>query len=293
MHTAIEKHPYRHSDHAGNYGDVVKHAVLVAVLDELLKSLGSEAMIFCDAFSGGGEYHLGKGGERPLGVETLREKATAQGQPLPRVASYLEACWSLDGKADTYPGSSLTAARRAAVAKKPIVIRAWDTNHDCISDLQYVLSRKASDAHVEAVGGAMPPGAADKADLLFVDPPQREGWDTTVENILSEGSPPRSLLVWLPIDESEQIASSWQPITTTAVPQGVKSQLCSIEVLWATPTSAQQMVGCELLLALPQEAHQAAVDTAEEVTQTMGRGWSMKLRRLPFLGGALPPSGGG
>jgi 23S rRNA A2030 N6-methylase RlmJ len=259
---------------------VVKHAVLVAVLDELLKSLESKEMTFCDAFSGGGEYHLEKGGKRPLGVETLRKKATAQGQPLPRVASYLEACWSLDGKADTYPGSSLTAARRAAVAKKPIVIRAWDTNRDCISNLRDVLSRKASDAHVEAVGGAMPPGAADNADLLFVDPPQREGWDTTVKNILSKGSPPNSLLVWLPVDESEKTSSSWQPTTTPAAPEGMMSPLWSIEVLWDIPTSAQQMVGCELLLVLPPAAWQVAVEAAAEVTQTMDGNWTMRLRHL-------------
>jgi len=256
---------------------VVKHAVLVAVLDELLASLPSSGgLSFCDAFSGGGEYQLSKEGEWAVGVGALA--ATQRHSWLQRVNTYLQACWSQNGS--VYPGSSLTAARRASAVGRTIHIRAWDTDPICSNDLQQVLSAQTPVAQVAAVTGRMPAGAAAGADLLFVDPPKRQGWQRTLQGLVPKGSEPNALMIWLPVNGSKRGTSSWKPTTTAAAPQGMMSPLWSVEVLWETPRAAQPTVGCELLLALPPTAWRVAAEAAAEVVQVMGEEWTMRLRHL-------------
>jgi 23S rRNA A2030 N6-methylase RlmJ len=270
---------YIHSAHAGNRGDVVKHAVLVAVLDELLKTLpSSRGLSFCDAFSGNGEYLLTGKGQWKAGIGAL--KASDPGKMLPRVDTYLAACWLLTtGGSLIYRGSSLTAARRASSVGRAISIRAWDTNPSCVTNLLQVLGQQTPKALVKALTGPMPPGKAAGVDLLLVDPPRRKGWAAVVRRLVPKGSEPNALIIWLPVN-GKRSSSSWIPTTTAATPPGMMSPLWSVEVLWDTPVSAQPMVGCELLIVLPPPALRAAAEAAAEVVLAMGAKWSMRLRQV-------------
>ena len=97
---------YRHSYHAGNFADVVKHLAQVAILTHLAKKETPFAVI--DSHAGRGSYDLGsqealKTGEAASGIQTLDGLSG-----LPLLDRYL----SLVGEGGrTYPGSPLIAAK--------------------------------------------------------------------------------------------------------------------------------------------------------------------------------------
>ncbi len=98
---------YRHSYHAGNFADVVKHLAEVAILAHLAKKDAPFAVI--DSHAGRGLYDLEsdqarKTGEAAAGIERVR---SLSGPPL--LERYLGLA-AQDG-AGTYPGSPLIAAR--------------------------------------------------------------------------------------------------------------------------------------------------------------------------------------
>jgi 23S rRNA (adenine2030-N6)-methyltransferase len=109
---------YRHSFHAGNPADVLKHLVLVFCLEYLA---GKERPFLCvDTHGGAGVYDLEEGQNREweAGAGKLRAYAGSDGAAMPYpVARYLEAIRlavpaAADGgkKTNSYPGSPLIAA---------------------------------------------------------------------------------------------------------------------------------------------------------------------------------------
>jgi 23S rRNA (adenine2030-N6)-methyltransferase len=117
---------YRHAFHAGNHADVLKHAVLIAVLDHLLEK--DTPLTVVDTHAGAGLYRLdgdyaGTSGEAAQGVLRLAAPAkTATGEKKPgpvaasdlapapeadAVARYLQVIGDFNpsGGARIYPGS--------------------------------------------------------------------------------------------------------------------------------------------------------------------------------------------
>ena len=98
---------YRHAYHAGNFADVLKHVVLVALLDHLGKK--AAPYFFMDTHAGRGVYPLGaietqRAGEYRDGIARL---LAMSGAPEP-VARYLDLVNLLgveDGHLISYPGS--------------------------------------------------------------------------------------------------------------------------------------------------------------------------------------------
>jgi 23S rRNA (adenine2030-N6)-methyltransferase len=103
---------YRHAFHAGNHADVLKHTVLIAVLDHLLEK--ETALTVVDTHAGAGLYRLdgdyaGTSGEAADGVlRLLSPDAQAGAAPLAdALARYLAVVRDFNpkGGARIYPGS--------------------------------------------------------------------------------------------------------------------------------------------------------------------------------------------
>lgn len=262
---------------AGNRGDVVKHAVLIAVLDELYAALPpGGGLSFYDAFSAGGEYQLQNTNtaEWKQGVGSLATKKSASGGNNDRVNRYLNESrnWSNPAAGVTYRGSSVIAAVLASKARRSVLVHAWDTDSNCIKQLKRVFKTNGHWQVLSAVHGTMPSGEAAGADLLFVDPPKRQGWEGTLKTLVPQGKEPNALMVWLPIAGNSQLAS--------ALPQDVMGPLWQIVVLWDTVSTNQKLVGCELLLVLPPAAWSAANDAVAQVVACMGKPWTVQSRLL-------------
>jgi len=266
--------PFNPADKAGNRGDVVKHAVLVAILDELYAALPpAGGLSFYDAFSAGGQYQLQNSNkaEWKQGVNLLAlTKKSAPGGSIDRVDRYLTESCSLSppNAGDTYRGSSVIAAGLARNANRSVSIHAWDTDANCINQLKGVFQQNGQSQVLSAVHGKMPSGNAAGADLLFIDPPKRQGWEGTLKTLVPQGKEPNALMVWLPVAGNSQLAS--------AVPQGVTGPLWQIVVLWDLNSKNQKQVGCELLLSLPPTAWSAANDAVAQVVARMGKPWRVE-----------------
>jgi 23S rRNA (adenine2030-N6)-methyltransferase len=104
---------YRHAFHAGNFADVVKHAVLVRVLEHLRAKPAPFRVI--DTHAGAGRYDLGaeeaqRGGEWREGIaRLLGARIAAPSRAL--LAPYLDAVAACNGPGPltTYPGSPVLA----------------------------------------------------------------------------------------------------------------------------------------------------------------------------------------
>lgn len=104
---------YRHAFHAGNFGDVLKHLVLVGLLEHLARK--DKPFFFLDTHAGRGRYDLEgdsarKSGESQAGIQRL---ASARGLP-PLAQRYLALVRAFDPENGQrirfYPGSPNIAA---------------------------------------------------------------------------------------------------------------------------------------------------------------------------------------
>lgn len=99
---------YRHSYHAGNFADVLKHIVIVEILDHLTKK--DKAFEYIDTHAGAGLYslkseHAVKLQEYTNGIGRL------QADDWPELARYFEIinAFNQSGTLDFYPGSPMFA----------------------------------------------------------------------------------------------------------------------------------------------------------------------------------------
>jgi Protein involved in catabolism of external DNA len=196
---------YRHAYHAGNFADVMKHMVLVALID----AMKQKATPFCyiDTHAGSGRYDLRgvqarKTGEADEGVAQLK---AASGLP-PLLWKWLEvvrACNEGD-EIRYYPGSPWIAAHlmRDTDSAQLCELHTEEAGH-----LRQLFHHDAR-VHVhnrdgyEAMKALVPP--KEKRGFVLIDPPfeQQEGEFRTIEKALKaamEKWPTGVFAVWYPI----------------------------------------------------------------------------------------------
>ncbi|MET3825383.1 23S rRNA (adenine2030-N6)-methyltransferase [Sphingomonas sp. PvP055] len=95
---------YRHSFHAGNSADVVKHSLLIALVRALQQKPGALTLI--DTHAGCGVYDL-EGEEAGRTGESTQGVLRALADPNPLLSDYHAAVKAVNGEAETrfYPGS--------------------------------------------------------------------------------------------------------------------------------------------------------------------------------------------
>ena len=219
---------YRHAYHAGNFADVLKHTVLLA----LIESLQAKPAPFCyiDTHAGSGNYSLdgfeaGKTGEHKNGIARLH--------PAEKVPPLLQR-WraSILGSPDNaqglkrYPGSPLQVAR---------LLRPDDSAQLCELHTEEAcklrdLFRGNHQVHVherdgyEALKALVPP--KEKRGLVLIDPPYeaQEAEYKLIEQALKpalERWPTGIYAIWYPIKLRSQV----QPFLRKLQHSGVKRVL--------------------------------------------------------------------
>jgi len=167
---------YRHAYHAGNHADVLKHVVLLALLDALGRK--DAPMFVLDTHAGRGEYDLdaieaGKTGEAEAGVERLLAWAR-NARPLPpAIARYRETLRAFDPEVPRrrYPGSP----RLALLALRPQDrLAAVEMQPEEAAALKAALHGDArAGVHARdgyaAMRALLPP--KEKRGLVLIDPP--------------------------------------------------------------------------------------------------------------------------
>ena len=168
---------YHHAFHAGNHGDVLKHVVLLAILDLLRRK--PAPMFVLDTHAGAGQYDLDsaeatRSGEAGSGIGRL----PAGGPFLPALAEYVAAvgAHNSDGPLRTYPGSPHLIARRLRAGDRLVCCELAD---EAVAALRGLF---AGDPRVEVCQGdgydalkaRLPPRHGElryARGLVLIDPP--------------------------------------------------------------------------------------------------------------------------
>ena len=198
---------YRHAFHAGNFADVHKHLVLVALLERLKRK--PTPMFFLDTHAGRGRYDLQstdatRGGEWHNGIGLLAGVAVNSED----ARRYLERCEATKQPVRDYLGSPLLAVRSLRdtdrlvfVEKQPMEAAALDRE----------LPRRRNVAVVCGDGYAalktyLPP--KENRGLVLIDPPyEADNEFVQVERALVFGLsrwPNGMFAVWYPIKASRE-----------------------------------------------------------------------------------------
>jgi len=251
---------YRHAYHAGNFADVLKHAVLARVLDYLKRKEAPFRVI--DTHAGAGRYVLtspeaGKTGEWQTGIARL---IGPDAKPLaPGVADllrpYLDAVRAENPGAVlvTYPGSPCLALRS---------MRAQDTliaNELHPEDLAHLKAAICRDPRAKvmdldgwvALKALLPP--KERRGVVLIDPP----FEAAGELERMAGGLAQALqrfatgtyIAWYPIKDPAPIKRFHAGLARLGLPS-----LLRIELLIQRPDHADRLNGCGLVVVNPPYA---------------------------------------
>lgn len=165
---------YRHSFHAGNFADVHKHIVLLALLDYLLKK--PKPIFLLDTHAGRGDYDLTasaaqRGGEWQGGIGRLFDIESTQ----QAVRRYIQQVREHSGKSlRRYPGSPLLATRVLRAGDRRVFV---EKHPEEAHALRAALSLQPNTSIVEddayhALRAYLPP--KENRGLVLLDPPYEQ-----------------------------------------------------------------------------------------------------------------------
>ena len=204
---------YRHAFHAGNFADVLKHAVLCALLRRL--QLRPKPLSYVETHAGAGAFWLDgpearRSGEAADGILRL-----AQLQPAsPALAAYLELVRGLPGNEQgirVYPGSPLVAAR---LLGEPDRLFLSELAPEEAAGLRRLFRGDARVAvHCrdgwEALGALLPP--VPRRGLLLIDPPYEapDELERVVDGLVlaRQRWPVGVLAAWYPVKDRRALRS--------------------------------------------------------------------------------------
>ena len=241
---------YRHVFHAGNFADVHKHVVLLALLAHLQRKPTS--LFYLDTHAGRGRYDLRsadatRGNEWRSGIAQLIGAKPACAD----LRRYLEAVSSATGEQPTtYPGSPLLAVGQLRDADRAVLV---EHQPEEARALERALPRRRGISVICGDGYAalktyLPP--KENRGLVLIDPPyESEGEFAAVERALEFG-----LGRW-----PNGIFAAWYPIKATpesrrflaALQQSGLRKLLLLEMNLRPADSPLGLNGSGLLIANP------------------------------------------
>jgi 23S rRNA (adenine2030-N6)-methyltransferase len=199
---------YRHAFHAGNFADVFKHVVLIALLGHLGKK--DKPYLYLDTHAGAGRYDLSRSpaqrsGEYLGGIARLLEVRAPFAAP--EIASYVAIVRASAGPGRSpitaYPGSPLIAL---AVRRRDDRVVLVESQAIAAASLREVVARQPRVAVVEGDGyrellAYVPP--AERRGLVLIDPPYESDaeFDRVLEALLTAHArwPGGVYAVWYPL----------------------------------------------------------------------------------------------
>jgi 23S rRNA (adenine2030-N6)-methyltransferase len=272
---------YRHAFHAGNFADVLKHAVLASVIDYMKRKDAPFRVI--DTHAGRGLYDLAgdeaaRTGEWREGIgRLLGSSEPSLGRAAEEfLAPYLGVvrAFNADGELHTYPGSPLIA--QALIRPQDRLI-ANELHPEDNAELRRSLRRDPRTQVLgldgwQALKSLLPP--VERRGVVLVDPPfeQPGELDRLVKGL---------------DDAVRRFATGtvmlWYPIKDPAAARRLEAALCDLdqpklliaELLLRAPVDLQRLNGCALAIlnppyVLPQMLEEALPPLARLLSQGAG-----------------------
>jgi 23S rRNA (adenine2030-N6)-methyltransferase len=243
---------YRHAFHAGNFADVFKHAILLALLDALTAK--DKPLCHFDTHAGRGMYRLDdaealKTGEWRDGIGRVYDDAQIPA-PLQRYVSAVRAC-NPDGTLHVYPGSPMLAAQTLRSDDRLVLC---ETQADEAAALRGQF-RNDRRVHVHARDGyaalhaLLPP--SEKRGLVLIDPPfeVQDGEFAAIETALAKAHarwPNGVYAVWYPIKSHRTTTPFHRHLTEAPF-----ERVLVAELMVQPDDSPLRLNGCGMLIANP------------------------------------------
>lgn len=245
---------YRHAYHAGNFADVVKHAVLARVLVYLREKPAAFRVI--DTHAGAGRYDLagveaGKTEEWRGGIDRIR-RAELAAPVRTLLAPYLDAVAALNpaGSLTTYPGSPALAK---ALLRRQDRLIACELEPQAARALEREL---AGDTRAKAIAidgwtaltAYVPP--VERRGVVLIDPPfEQPGEFARLAGGLAAAHrkwPTGTYLVWYPIKDAAETAAFTRKITHLGI-----AKMLRVELILPTPGTDTGLRGTGLIVVNP------------------------------------------
>ncbi|PIB91170.1 23S rRNA (adenine(2030)-N(6))-methyltransferase RlmJ [Caulobacter sp. FWC2] len=260
---------YRHAFHAGNFADLHKHAILLAMLSALQDQ--SESLSVIDTHAGAGGYDLSgemarRSGEAQAGIFRLtaaRDAPTVFGPLLKAVAD-------MNGgrEGDLYPGSPLLMAR---ALRKGDRYAGCELRPDDVALLRKSLAPYASAQALEADGYVAAVNQAGKGGRPFIviDPPFERPDDyqrivTTTRDVQARARD-AALAIWLPIKDLETFDAFLRGMET------VTDRLLVAELRLRPLTDPMKMNGCAMvMIGAPASVDEASAQAGDWIAARLG-----------------------
>jgi 23S rRNA (adenine2030-N6)-methyltransferase len=241
---------YRHAYHAGNAGDVLKHAVLAVTLGELCRK--DKPIGYLETHAGAGLYDLAadrarRTGESEAGIGRLwlRSDVPAGLQP------YLDAVHALnpDGLLRRYPGSPLVAAHLLRPSDRLVLMELHPQDHAALraalrADRRVHVHRRDG---YEGLVALTPP--AERRGLALLDPSDEVASDyADVAECVADVHrrwPNGCLAIWYPLLPGDPFRRTERALARVGIPGVLRVELA------AADGAALGMRGSGLLLANP------------------------------------------
>lgn len=258
---------YRHSFHAGNFADLVKHALVLWLLNKLQAE--RDAITVLDTHAGAGLYDLSGDGARSREAEAGVERLMQADDLPPLIASLADEVRSVNPAGGTrfYPGSPLLIASHLRRSDR---YAGFDISGDVASLLVDTLRRypNASGRPGDGFKAVLAEVKAAPADLILIDPPFEQPDDylraaeTTLE--LVKASPGATVAIWTPLKDLETFDGFLRRLGTS-IPTVVA------EVRLRPLTNPMKMNGCAMVVVNPPAGtDEAAREICSWVAATLG-----------------------
>lgn len=264
---------YRHSFHAGNHADLLKHLVLLALLRKLREK--DKAFSYLDSHAGAGLYDLYSANalmnaEYESGIGRVWRQAVTS----PLLQEYLQCVQASNPEGDLryYPGSPAIA--RGAMREQDRLV-LLDLQQE---ELDLLRAHLRGDARIaihqrdafEGLLALTPPEP--RRGLVLIDPSyeQKADYQRVVDCVhkLHRRWPVGIVAVWYPLLGRARDRSGW---LKKALQQERLDALCSIELTVSAQTEEFGMHGSGMLLVnTPWQLEGTLADTLAELLPRLG-----------------------
>lgn len=258
---------YRHSFHAGNFADLHKHAVLIALL-RALKADG-RALTVIDTHAGAGIYDLlsldqARSGEAERGVKTLMTgELPASFEPL------VEAVRSVNNWQDSgelYPGSPWLIV--SELGEDDLYIgcemqpQVFEALQGSLGMTSVPTAARQADGYEAAV--------AESADLILIDPPYERSDDYVRAAATAAGAqalnPNVVLAIWTPLKDLETLDAFLRDLKART-----RTEILVSEVRMRPLTDPMKMNGSAMVIVRPPRGlDDDVVAVGEALVQVLG-----------------------
>jgi 23S rRNA (adenine2030-N6)-methyltransferase len=245
---------YRHAYHAGNFADVLKHAVLARLLDYLKRK--DKAFRVIDTHAGIGRYDLSspeaqKTGEWRGGIGRLIG-AKLDEQVAALLAPYLDTVRALNrgNTLETYPGSPLIARR---LLRRQDRLSVFEKHPQDAATLRELFAGDIQCRATEldgwlVMGAHVPP--KEKRGLVLVDPPFEEGgeYDRMVAALQKAHRrwPGGIYALWYPVKERKAVAAFRQRLASADI-----ADIFDIRLEIRAQSPEPRLDGCGMVIVNP------------------------------------------